>query len=284
MTNASDLGLYGEPLLMRAGLGNMLFPWARCVTWCHATGAEMIAPRWRKFRIGPYGRREPDKRQYQRLFLDEGYVRGLRRAWLEVSAHRIDEAQVNERTEERNTVVQFKGLGDYFRSLRGHADEVKAELIRITRPHLIPKDIGGPFVGVHIRLGDFPATWRRPLQWYVQVVRGLWAALGGKVPIVVFSDGSADEIRPVLSLGGVHRSIGGTAITDLLQLARASCIVASHSTFSLWGAYLGSIPTIRFPGRETLDALFDPQREIEWDGRGQLPPAFLHEIRESLVP
>lgn len=58
--------MYGKPMIGRAGLGNELFPWARCMIWCHQTGAALAPFSWRRLHVGPYLRNESDKRQYHR--------------------------------------------------------------------------------------------------------------------------------------------------------------------------------------------------------------------------
>jgi hypothetical protein len=101
---------YGDPRLMRAGLGNMLFPWARCFLWCRDNEAAMLAPRWFKLRVGPYVRRESDKRRYDRLFRRDGYVHGVRRATILARAEVIAEGAPRLPTTGKPAVVRFEGL------------------------------------------------------------------------------------------------------------------------------------------------------------------------------
>jgi hypothetical protein len=61
-------------------------------------------------------------------------------------------------------------------------------------------------------------------------------------PVVVCSDGTDDELQPLLALPGVVRSRSANALDDLRVLSRASLIVGSRSTFSAWGAFLGDVP------------------------------------------
>jgi len=82
MNDSTPHKLYGYPVLMKAGLGNMLFPWADCYLWCKDHNAQMIAPFWAKLRIGPYLRREKDKRSYQRLFNTQDQISGFKRLFL----------------------------------------------------------------------------------------------------------------------------------------------------------------------------------------------------------
>ena len=81
--------IYGFPILPKAGLANMLIPWADCLVWCKDNGIRQISPFWGKIRIGPYLRKERDKRQYQRLFNPHGTITGLRRLFLLTISRRV---------------------------------------------------------------------------------------------------------------------------------------------------------------------------------------------------
>src|SRR4051812_42330594 len=149
------MGQFGYPDLMRAGLGNMLFPWARCLLWCRSEQAEMLAPRWFKLRLGPYARREPDKRRYDRLFHSDGYVNGRRRALVLAVGDMQSEDTAFRRSNGRQPhVVRFEGLRDYFSSLLGAHNLIRGELTRITKPALRAAEPRNPFIAVHVRCGD----------------------------------------------------------------------------------------------------------------------------------
>src|SRR5437016_14429720 len=78
--------LYCEAVLPRTGLGNRLFPWARCRVFSFQNKAPMLSPRWAQLKIGPLLRGESDPRLYFNLFkpgADE--VRGLNK--LRVKVH-----------------------------------------------------------------------------------------------------------------------------------------------------------------------------------------------------
>lgn len=286
--------LYGYPNLMRAGLANMLAPWVRCFLWCREHDAQMLAPTWFKFRIGPYRRRESDKRRYERLFTSAGYVRGARRLALLASARRIEEGTDPPASGHRPTLVRFFGLGELLKPALGHSALVASELRRITRPEFIPPPRAEGFVAMHVRAGDFEATdemklrarefnMRLPLEWYVDAATQLHAALPSAM-IRVFSDGTAEELAPILRLPSVELVTGGTAITDLLDMSGAEVLVASGSTFSTWAAYLGQVPSIWFPGQfrgSVMDG-GDHGLEQEWEAGTPLPPHLLREVEQRL--
>lgn len=276
-------GVYGYPVLMRAGLGNMLVPWAKCVLWCKDNNVQMIAPFWTKLRVGPYLRRERDKRQYQRLFNHGDQIAGVRRAILLAVSRRIDESQLHWGGVPggvRPVVVCFRSMQGQHSLAERHA-EVAEELRRITNPRFMPAEVWErPFVGIHVRLGDFAQASdgqlhvgahnrRIPVQWYVEALLELRRALGCQLDARVFSDGGSEELQPLLRTPNTTRYAAGSAITELLALAKASVVIASGSAFSMWASFLGSAPTIWYPGQKfAMRSESAERRDVEWE-RGQ---------------
>jgi hypothetical protein len=272
------MGHFGYPDLMRAGLGNMLYPWARCVLWCRSEQAEMLAPRWFKLRLGPYLRREADKRRYDRLFRSEGYVRGGKRALVLTTGDVQPEGAVGRPLSGwRPHIVRFQGLRDYFTPLLGAHDPIRTELTRITKPALRPTGNAGPFIAVHVRCGDFTDEMRQPIDWYVAAVRALRSELGD-VAVRLYSDGRPDELEPLLRCNNLVHVQGQSAITDMLEMANGKVVVASTSTFSMWGAFLGDRPSIWFPGRLWQRPTATQDRQVEWEGNSSLPSTFIEQL------
>jgi hypothetical protein len=134
-------------------------------------------------------------------------------------------------------------------------------------------------LSVHVRLGDFilPNTahdldigksgqvcYRIPIDWYVSVVRTLRRGISGDLPVHLFSDGTDRELGPLLALPGCRRVAFGSSIADLLALSRASLLIASGSTFSMWASYLGRMPVIWYKGQLRQRLYYEsPASEIE---------------------
>jgi hypothetical protein len=268
---------------MRAGLANMLMPWGRAVVWADAHGAPVLAPRWFKVRLGPYRRRERDKRRYDRCFTSDGHVAGWRRTRVLATATLVDESFEDETVGSSSAVaVRFTGLDGYLEPLLGHHELLDQRLRGMTREDLLPAE-SGPFVGVHVRLGDYPTAWRQPVDWYEGVVLGLRAQLGRGFPVRIFSDGTDEELSPLMALRDAVRAPERSAVTDLIQLSQAQCIVASASTFSSWAGFLRQAPMIWHPDRR-MRSHDDGYawRSVEWDGRSSLPERVLAELDERL--
>lgn len=268
------------------GLGNLMYNWARCLAASERHGWRMIWPTWQSFkpknwRVNPY-----DHRTYFDLFRPtERYVSGWRKPWCLVRYRLIGEQQALSDGAPPGSVVQFRGMKDKFAPfLQDHA-LVRAELLRIARPrHLAALAEPSPApVAIHVRRGDFvqQASYDDmvridnsllPLDWYIAALKAVRAAAGRDLPAWVFTDGTEEELAPLLALPAVRRQDYGSGLGDMLGLARARLLIASGSTFSMWGSYLGQVPTIWHPQKLLQHVLLnEPEKEIEWAPGDPLP-------------
>ncbi len=236
----------------------MLFPWARALAISDATGARLLHERWRKLRLGPWLRREPDKRQYQRLFCRSTVGDVLARSSALVGATLWDEQGHRiKRGSSGINVLVVKGMGEFFNPLVAVRPLIRQAIFDEARPGVLTQPEHERYVAMHVRRGDFARAqqsstrpsrnFSTPLEWFVSAATRV-ANERPLVPIVVCSDGTDDELRPLLALPGVSRSASANALNDLHVLSRASLIVGSSSTFSAWGAFLGDVPLYVTPG------------------------------------
>jgi hypothetical protein len=256
--------LYARPILLRSGLANRLFPWARCVVFSQASGVRMLAPRWAQVKIGPLLRRERDLRLYLGLFRRSRHeVAGPERWWALATLRRLEEPHDLRRplvSGPMRGVVTFEGLSDFFARLDGHGDLLRSRLLEIARPDIVQhvSRLECPPIGIHVRRGDFrevPPTElaqgqvRTPLEWYVETLRQVRAAAGSTSPAFVVSDGDEAELAALLRAPDVRLVRTGTALGDLLLLTRARVLLGSQgSSFSAWGSFFGGAPVATVPG------------------------------------
>lgn len=290
-----DLGLVR---VLGPGLGNLLFPWARSVVLAHRTGYPLLYPTWPQIKIGSVLRRERDTRFYSDLFRcpPRGYVSGAARLALLACGVRVPESALESASQVRGRprLAVVEGMAGLFEPLVGHHELVRTELIRMTHEcHLrgaTHANAGG--VSIHVRLGDFlPAStealrtgnynYRIPLSWYVARAQELQQRLGVS-RFHVFSDGSDAELADLLALPGAQRVDFGSSIADLIALAHSRVLIASGSTFSMWASYLGSMPTLWYPGqlRQRLHA--DTRFELEVDDATSVTDAAWEVLRDAL--
>lgn len=257
--------IYCEARLLRAGLANRLFPWARARIWSRAHNAPMLFPRWAQVPIGTLIRREQDLRTYTNLFMPGvGDVTGLSAAYMRLMAtavpepHRVGEAVPEAR---RPQLVVFEGMRNQFAAINGWSALLKDELTAMTRPMWRERAqaIAAPFIALHVRRGDFQRTVAAaelgrtdnaitPIGWFVETLRAVRGAFGEALPAVVTSDGSDAELAELLAERQVLRVDTGSAIGDILLLSRAEVLLASGSSFSAWASFLGQMPTLTHPG------------------------------------
>lgn len=252
--------------LLGPGLGNLLFPWARMVVAAGDQGLSMLWPTWPQIKMGPVLRRDSDTRFYAGLFRNPGdYIDGLEKLWIRMSARYIEEPVWRSSAEKVSNlvggVVCFKGMDGLFGPILQHRKTVREELIRMTRPeHLtgLSHDFSQS-ITVHIRLGDFQPfdnakmrsgafNVRLSLKWVMETIHRLREGLGEGYPVWVFSDGSDKDLRDLLALQNVKRLHFGSALADMLAMSRSRALIVS-STFSMWSAYLGAVPSIYYPGQ-----------------------------------
>lgn len=286
--------LYGFPDMGRTGLAHSLLAWGRCAVWCRDTGATMLAPRWLRLRVGPYLRRERDKRNYFRTFHSGPLLWEPRRSLIRATAQTLFaelDLPAPGYAPAKPVVVVFRNAQaqnsrKFFHLLAGEGLFLRDQLVKITRRNYLPSPPPGAHVAIHIRLGDFgivpdaeirdgATNARLSLDWYGRVLDRLRIDLGCSIPAIVYSDGSDQDLAPILSRQDVTRAPQSAAVTDLLAISRASVLIASASGFSQWGAFLGSVPYISYTGQNFFDHIPELDRGVETDGNGALPQEFL---------
>lgn len=280
------------------GLGNLLFTWARCLAVANRCGWSMVWPTWKSYkpknkRVNPY-----DVRMYDDLFSPTGrYVHGIHKPLVLATRRWVSEAAALAEPPGGRVVVQFRGMEGKFQPILGDRELVRNELLAMTREtHLKGyNDTEVAPVSIHVRLGDFdrsrPAeaiqktdNTALPIDWYMEALTALRAQTGADVAARVFSDGTEEELSPLLSMPGVERAEYGSAIADLLAMSRARLLIASGSTFSMWASYLHQAPTIWYPGK-WLQALHEtPDTEMEWSAGDELPPGLTSMLTGSHQP
>ncbi|MEM7577869.1 MAG: hypothetical protein AAF328_10380 [Planctomycetota bacterium] len=252
--------------LGRAGLANRLFCWGRAQAAAERYGLPMLAPQWVKMKIGPILRGERDKRFYLGLFRPEGYVTGPKAWWIQRRYDVIRELDFAARLQRAGdpTIVNFFDMVDFFRPIYTDAEVLRRRLWDITAPWVkeavdAHRTHVGP-VALHVRRGDMPEVapgqvvnqktlCQLPTGWFVNVVKSLQRAHGRDTPVSVFSDGTDEQLEPILALPNVRRVEGGSALADIWLMAHAKVIATSGpSTFGQWAVYLGGSGAVWYPG------------------------------------
>jgi hypothetical protein len=266
---------YVYPRLGRAGLGNELFPFLRAVDLFWRGDTRLVPPRWFKIRIGPWIRRERDHRNYWLLFRRPSIVTRLLRMYVDVFSlvSRVLPLKFP-RTGVR--IIRPTGMGNYFADLAHPPNRYRTYLSAAARPGCLSAKPQTPYFVFHVRLGDFARqdtvtalssnNTSTPIRWYAAQVRHLTENLP-EFPIYVASDGDDQELLELLAHPNVTRTSANNALDEIFWLAHATGIVGSRSTFTAWGAFLGDVPLLVFPGGNA----YRPHQQV-WESDGTSPP------------
>lgn len=308
------MNLYCEAVFERGfGLGNRLFPWARARVFASANEIPMLAPRWVSPRIMPLFRKGAEIHTYARQVLligqlrpRDGDVTGPTRS---IVAHRSEihpepsafSARLAGDLGPGRHLIRFEGDltgSGRFMAIHGHDEFIRAELRAITHKKWldVAERTRDTPIGIHVRLGDFRAgptqsfrnedgafigAMRTPLQWYVDTLGIIREALGSTWPAFVVSNGTPEEMRPLLEMEAVTFVRSQSPISDMWSLADCKVLMASvGSGFSAWASFLGQMPTAVYPLSEAhafpienrhdlYNGLLDPDRP---------DPAFLRSL------
>lgn len=232
--STTDFGFFriGGP-----GLANCMFFAANAYVNSVVNNGKFIEPTWTKFSVGPILRKERDKRVYYRLFKTLG-IAGVKKLILLVLFKSLYRKKV---------ISQGPyDLGGYFTDLNKNADLVKAYFKQITLPTTIdrvhPEQLKDK-VALHVRMGDYPPDFRVPLSWYQSMISKI-RKFNPNQQFILFSDGSDEELSPLMEIESVTRAFLGNAFADLNAISHCRLLLASDSTFSAWGAFLGDVPII----------------------------------------
>ena len=256
------------------GLANCMFVAARAYILAQINHWELIDPTWFKISLGPYIRREKDKRHYRRLFAKSG-ITGLRKCLILVFGKKCQEYD----SMPKKGVIMIVGLGNYFEDLLPYHGLVFSYFLSITQSSSMEKVNAVNFnniVGVHVRLGDYVSSLRTPIDWYENMIGQIEAVLSGQLQFYIFSDGTDEEISRLLTIGNVSRFFCGNALADIWALSKCRLIIGSDSTFSGWGAFLGQVPII-YQKCHYGNVLKEKNNQLVIDN-GVIPNTFLERI------
>ena len=239
-----DLALFRSP---GPGLGNLLFPISRAIIASSKEG-EFIFPTIRQIKIGTFLRGESDKRTYGNVF----HHRSLKN-WTKI----IDTATTRKISEDTPLpdryalTIRYKGLKSYFYDLMGYDKIICNWIATHAREHGF--DQPEYDIAIHIRWGDFQpykagdssGSIRQPLDWYRAAINFAIESRDLRSPkIVIFSDQSAERLGEFVKDYGAVIDESPNALSAMTHMSRAKLIIASRSTFTMWGAFLGQCDVI----------------------------------------
>ena len=262
-----------------AGLGNIMFPWAKALVYTKKHNLKSIQTTWRNLKFGTFFRKERDKRMYMNLFSETDGISGFKKFFL---------------LNFSNNIKVFSGMNDLFDPFKREQIFVKSELLKIINPYHIKRanEFNSNSIAIHIRMGDFANpinekvlrngdwNYRLPIKWYISLIEKIQKQ--SNLPIYIFSDAEDSELKEILAYDNCNRAYFGSAISDMLALSTCKVLISSASTFSMWASFLGQMPTIWFPGQMRQTLLLDNSKfEGEVDYDDDLPSSIITELKND---
>ncbi len=223
-------------------------------------------------------------------------MRGVSRFLAMLRSEKVLESQLNPDSPSlppgsRSRVFVFQGMEGMFNPLLPHRQFVRSRLLSILAPALkqgLEQDKEEYGIVAHVRRGDKPELpmgkpfpncpgsdgLGMPTQWFKNCIENIRAVVG-PVPATIFSDGTDEQLRDLLSLPHTRRAKANPSLLDILLLARGKVLITTGtSTFSMWANFLGEMPSIWYPGLK-MDLTPDkPGYATDTDLDGRLPSAF----------
>jgi hypothetical protein len=253
--------------LPKAGLGNQLFPLMKAFVFGHLNNLPVIVTGYHQLKIGPYLRKEKTKRKYNNYFIFQRNILGEQiDKWrvLNKKYWQIEKEPLLEYREDAQSpykLFKFEVISpwqDYFQQLKNYR-ELVTELLWNQLKENIKKQIEkqpSPYIGIHIRMGDFRklkegedfskvGLVRTPEKYFVDSIKNIREIHGTSLPVSVFTDGYKHEFEELFLLENVTIMEGNPDIVDMFLLSKSKIIVCSAgSTFSYWAAFLSNAPVI----------------------------------------
>jgi hypothetical protein len=240
----------------KTGLGNLLLVWARARLFSQLNGIPFVTSSWWGIRWGTWLRNENKKRLYFGYFKESSWLDKLKVYAYKGLAEVVHEPVLQkEPGTGKRVLYRFSEVvtqNSLFGEIQPHRDFIVAELYRTINQNLLSAlaNYEKPVMAVHIRRGDFkfgnPLT---PEAFFIDCIHFVRASIGQNIPVTVFTDADAGEIRQVMQLSDVYLAEKKPDILDLLLLSQSKVMAVSQSsTFSYWAAFLSEAIVIRPEG------------------------------------
>ena len=256
LLSSLDLGYVRWP---GAGLGNLLFPISRAIIAQHNTGGILLFATMRQIKLGPYLRREDDKRTYGEIFQGRSLDEWLQ--WIEFRFSYF--------LSHSSKYIFYSGIGNYFYDLHEYNELISDFIEARVRLPIVYEEFD---IALHLRSGDFSdydakntgQSIRNPRSFYqAALVRAVKVVNKKNPKIVVFSDSPACEVKKYVGFDVLNIEQKVNALHSIMKMSRAKVIITSRSTFSLWAQFLGNTCAI-WPKNFDLARYkyVDPKRDV----------------------
>jgi hypothetical protein len=249
--------------LPSTGLCNKLFVWAKALVFAEINDMEMYCVGWTKPKIGTFIRKEKSNRLYLRQIKKQSFLNSLKILFRYSYSPKVYDPPVSKISDhDGRSVFVFRDLQansnpeDPFRDLIDFRDFVLISLSNLIRNECrnqISESSYTP-IAVHVRRGDFRHfDWWQPIENFCEILQNARGLAQECLPATVYSDGTLEDLKPLLEMPNVTLAPNAPDIVDLFRLSRSKVLITSRaSTFSNWAAFMSDGMILR-------DPLFSPK-------------------------
>ncbi len=283
--------------LPKVGLGNMLLVWAKGLVFAKENNLKFYCIGWNRIHWGAIFRRETHSRFYGGYFIK--YT--IKERWsifidLLLNKKIVNPThQFNKSLDDGNIIFNMLITDtEMFKGLRPYQSEIKRSILEMLRPQLKNRfdKLEEIDIAMHIRRGDFRLSHlATALDYFVTVLDKIRQVNGYNIPVKIFTDGTIDELKPILSLDNVEILTAGEDILDILWMSKSKILILSpSSSFSYWAAFLSDAKVIIKETDWQLRIKEDNQhyQELRWPENTEhldaeiLSSLHLNEVKNSL--
>lgn len=231
--------------LPRYGLSNKIITYCKLMIIARESKQELLFVGWAHIAIGPYLRKEKNKRRYNGMLksssvLQYHFVKFFKKKHLD----NYQEVLI------AHSHFNIDPLISDISYFVNEFDFVKNSFYNLIQKKILNQlaEMDKVKVGIHIRLGDFKnSNSHTPITYYLNIINKLRASCSN-LPITDFSDGRKEELESILVLENVTMFNSGNDLIDLLQLSSADAVVTTKgSSYSYWAAFLAKKSVIHHP-------------------------------------
>ena len=232
--------------LPKAGLGNKLYIWAKAAIFSQVNNCNYYALGWTRPSLGSFLRKEKSNRLYLGQFCHQGIGIYFKLITKYLTSKPVIEPNLNKFPQDENNLFVFNKItgvpDDSFKDFLAFRGYLKSEIRRIitNKVREIIFNSPVPIIGIHVRRGDFKFTpWLTPIEYFRFRLIQIRQVAGIDLPATIFSDGSIEELSPLLNLPNVILVSNNPEIVDMILLSLSRILITCPaSTFSNWASFL----------------------------------------------
>ncbi len=245
-----------------AGLGNKLFCWAHGVIFAQTNNLPHVTSGLTKFKIGPILRFEKSWRIYINIFKSKYQFKKSKAFFAKRTVQALEYknciAKIDSTIATEFVFNEVPHWNDYFLHLRENRNFIIDAFKKELSDNIVKRwnQKSAIDIGVHIRLGDFRklqanenfakvGATRTPLEYFIALINQIRAVSGKDLNVTIFSDGSKEELLPILALPNCNIAEVDSDLLQMLHLSKSKIIILSaSSTFGQWSAFLSNAVVI----------------------------------------